>query len=272
MFLDGLHQAGDDPGMVRLHRTIGHLPMALHPAPTHALVIGLGGGTTAGAVSQHPGVQVDIVEVSDSVRLAAGWFSHVNYDVLRQPGVRLHLDDGRTFLQFTSRKFDVITADIIQPIWAGAGNLYSREYFTLARQALAEGGLMLQWLGHRPAHQYKLIMRTFVDVFPEATIWLDAGLMVGSVQPLRLSRPAFERKLADPKTAGALAAVGLDSFEALRSWYTAGPADMRRFVGEGPVLTDNRPLVEYHRSLPQNDELIDVSTLRGNVADIANGN
>jgi spermidine synthase len=115
-------------------------------------------------------------------------------------------------------------------------------------------------------------MRTFVDVFPEATIWLDAGLMVGSVRPLRLSRPAFERKLADGRTAAALVEVGLDSFETLRSWYTAGPEDMRRFVGEGPVLTDNRPLVEYHRSLPQNDELIDVSTLRGNVADIANGN
>ena len=56
LYLDGLHQANDTPDMVRLHRIIGHLPMVLHPAPADALVVGLGGGATAGAVSQYPGV------------------------------------------------------------------------------------------------------------------------------------------------------------------------------------------------------------------------
>jgi spermidine synthase len=268
LFLDGLHQANDTPEMVRLHRIIGHLPMVLHPSPVNALVVGLGGGATAGAVSQHKGARVQIVELSDGVRQAAGFFAHVNYDVLNQPNVRLRVDDGRNFLMLTADRFDVVTADIIQPIHAGAGSLYSREYFELVRRVLRDGGLVMQWIGHRPDTQFKLLMRTFLDVFPEATLWVDGTLMVGSVAPLRIGSDDFDRKMRDPRTRDALHAVGLDTFETLKSWYTAGPAEMRRFVGDGPVLTDDRPLVEYHRSLPGNDPPADLSTLRGNVASI----
>jgi spermidine synthase len=128
LFLNGLHQANDTAEMLRTHRLIGHLPMVLHREARRALVIGLGGGATAGAVSQHPGVTVDVVELSDSVRKSAVYFAHVNYDVLRRPNVRLRVDDGRNYLLTTSERYDVLTADIIQPIHAGAGLLYSVEY------------------------------------------------------------------------------------------------------------------------------------------------
>jgi spermidine synthase len=268
LYLDGLHQANDTPDMVTLHRTIGHLPMVLHPAPHDALVIGLGGGATAGAVSQYPGTNVQVVELSDSVRKASSFFAHINYDVLHRPNVRIAVDDGRNYLMFSRRTFDVITADIIQPVHAGAGNLYSREYFTLVRNALEDDGLALQWIGRRPFPQYSLIMRTFLDVFPNATLWLDGNLMVGSKHPLRVTREAFESKRSSPETAAALDEIGLRSFDILTSWYTAGPDAMRHFVGAGPLLSDDRPLVEYHRSLPSGPDALDTSSLRGNIAEV----
>lgn len=264
----GLHQANDSQAMVRLHRQIGILPMALHPNPASALVIGLGGGATAGAVSQHQGTAVQIVELSDSVRRAAPYFAHVTYDVLNRPNVRVRVDDGRNFLALSGERFDVVTADIIQPIHAGAGHLYSREYFELVRESLAPGGLALQWIGHRDKSHYTLIMRTFLEVFPDATLWLNGELMVGSLEPLTLDRAAFEAKLRDPQTAAAMADAGLDSFETLRSWYTAGPREMKAFVGPGPILTDDRPLVEYHRSLPAASEPLDLSVIKGSVDDL----
>lgn len=268
LFLDGLHQANDTNEMVQLHRAIGHLPMVLHPNPRRALVIGLGGGATAGAVSQYPGASVQVVELSDSVRRAAVFFAHVNYDVINQPNVRLRTDDGRNFLLLSGERFDVITADIIQPVHAGAGNLYSREYFHLVRNALEDGGIALQWIGHRPLSQYRLIMRTFLDVFADATLWLDGNLMVGSTRPLRLQAGSMAFKRTNPQIRAALDDIGLNDFAILRSWYTAGPEEMRRFVGEGPVLTDDRPLVEYHRSLPRDDVPFDISSLKGDVARI----
>jgi spermidine synthase len=264
LYLDGLHQANDSDAMVRVHAEIGHLPMILHPDPQRALVIGLGGGVTPGAVAVH-GADVDVVELGGSVVAAAPFFSHVNGNLLERPNVSIRVDDGRNYLVMTPRRYDVLTADIIQPIHAGAGNLYSREYFTLARRVLAEGGLMMQWIGHREEAHYKLIMRTFLEVFPHATLWGEGTLMVGSTAPLRVSREAFERHLADPDTRFALARVRLDSFEALRARYTAGPDEMRRFVGDGPVLTDDRPMLEYHRSLGRGGPPVDVSGLRGDV-------
>jgi spermidine synthase len=268
LYLDGLHQANDTPDMVRLHRIIGHLPMVLHPHPADALVIGLGGGATPGAVSQYSDTSVQIVELSDSVRKAASFFAHINYDVLNQPNVRIRVDDGRNFLTLSGEKFDVITADIIQPIHAGAGNLYSREYFTLVRDALKEDGLALQWIGHREPTQYALIMRTFLEVFPHATLWFDGNLMVGSLTPLRLNPDVLSAKRASPVSRAALDDIGLTSFDTLASWYTAGPAAMRRFVGSGPVLTDDRPLVEYHRSLPRDTAPLNLTSLRSDIHDL----
>ena len=262
LYIDGLHQAADHPGMVKVHRTLGHLAMALHPDPKHALVIGLGGGATAGAVARHRPATLDIVELNEGVRLAAPLFAHVSYDVLHQPGTALHADDARSFLLTTASRFDVVTADIIQPTHAGAGGLYSREYFQRVRDRLRPGGLVLQWVGQREETAYKLIARTFVDVFPEATAWVNGTLLVGTVGPLTISRAAFERQLADPDTRAALAAVDLHTFDDLASWYSAGPATLRAFVGPGPVLTDDRPLVEYFRALPRGDGPAPLDRLR----------
>ena len=250
LYIDGLHQAADQPGMVKVHRTIGHLAMALHRNPRHALVIGLGGGATAGAIASHRPATLDIVELNEGVRLAAPLFAHISYDVLNRPRTVLHIDDARSFLLTTRARYDVVTADIIQPTHAGAGALYSREYFQRVRDRLRPGGVVVQWVGQREDSAYKLIARTFLDVFPETTAWVGGTLLVGSNAPLTISRAAFERQLADPGTREALAAVDLTSVDALTSWYSAGPATLRAFVGPGPLLTDDRPTVEYFRTLP----------------------
>jgi spermidine synthase len=268
MFLDGLHQANDEHAMVQMHATIGHLPMVLHPAPADVLVVGLGGGVTAGAASQHAGSRVRVVELSDGVRRAADLFSHVNFDVLRNPNVRLEVDDGRNYLKLTRDRYDVVTADIIQPIHAGAGSLYSREYFSLVRDSLRPGGLFMQWIGRREAGHYRLIMRTFVDVFPHATLWREGDFMIGSLGPIVLTPGRVAAARRDPRTARALDAIGLSDDETLRSWFTGGADEMRRFVGDGPVLTDDRPLIEYHRSLGESQPLLDIEALRGDVSQV----
>lgn len=267
LYIDGLHQANDQPAMVTLHRAIGHLPMVLHGSAEDVLVVGLGGGATPGAVSQYPAARVQVVELSDGVRRAASFFAHVNYGLLNQPNVNVRIDDGRNFLALTKRRFDVITADIIQPGHAGAGHVYAREYFALVRRALKQDGIVLQWIGHRPSVEYKLIMRTFLDVFPEATLWYDANFMVGALKPLTIDPSTLDRLRQHPPTREALDSVGLTSFEILRSWYTAGPDEMRAFVGAGPILTDDRPLVEYHHWLPPADRQapLDLSQLKGDV-------
>jgi spermidine synthase len=263
--VSGNHQASSSGSMPFVHRRIGNLPMAVHPDPRAALVIGLGGGATAGAISRHTGVSVDVVELSREVVTAADrFFRPINGALLRQPHTRVLVDDGRNFLLLTKQRYDVITADVILPIHAGAGNLYSAEYFTLVRRALRPGGIAVQWIAGTDA-EYKLIMRTFLSVFPETTLWADGSLMIGAPEPLRLRRSDLEWKLQVPARRQMLAELGITNFEKLLALYRAGPDELRHYVGHGPLLTDDRPLAEYFLSLPR-DRQVDLSGLTGDVS------
>jgi spermidine synthase len=262
MYLDGVHQANTSPAMVGAHREIGSLPMAVHPDPEDALVIGLGGGVTAGGVAAFGYRDVDIVELSDEVVQGARlFFSGVNGDVLDQPNVDVRVDDGRNYMLTTDKKYDVITADIIVPQHAGAAAVWSVDYWRVARDALKDDGIMLQWIPNRDDTEYRLIMRSFLEVFPNATLWQGGGMLIGSKHPLTLDRAAFERKLEDPQARAAMEAVGIADFDTLVARYTAGPDVMREFVGDGPLLTDDRPRLEYSRYLDLTPRPPDLSPL-----------
>jgi spermidine synthase len=260
--INGNHQASSDAGTTYVHRRIGHLPMALHRDPRTALVIGLGGGATAGAISVH-GASVDIVELAGSVVRAAPLFAAINYGVLSRPNVSVRVDDGRNYLMLTPKRYDVVTADVIHPIFAGSGNLYSAEYFRLMRRVLNPGGMVVQWVAGTDA-EYKMIARTFLSVFPETTVWGDGSLLVGTLEPLRVHHSDFERKLRTAGGAEGFHDLNVESFDRLRAAFTAGPGELRAFVGDGPVLTDDKPLVEYFLSLPR-DRDVDTSSLKGDV-------
>lgn len=261
LFLDGLHQANDSRGVVAIHREIAALGLALHPDPRQALVIGLGGGVTAGALSRDGRLAVRVVELSRAVTGASELFRHVNDDVLQRANVGLRVDDGRNFLLLNRDRYDVLTADIIQPHHAGAGSLYSVEYFRLARAALAEGGIMVQWVSPYSELHFKAILRTFLAVFPDATLWSDGTLVVGGAGPVRPDGAAFARRLGEPGARAALASLGLDSFDALHGRYLADADSLRKFVGEGPILTDDQPRVEFYLSLPRSDRPVDLAGL-----------
>ena len=246
MFLDGNHQANNSPGTAFIHHRIGALPVMLHPAPTTALVIGLGGGATPGAVARY-NVDVDVVELSAAVVAGSAFFKDINFDLLSRPNVHLRVDDGRNFMMMGRKKYDVITADIILPRHAGAGALYSKEYYELVRHSLAEGGLAMQWNGADSMTEYKLLLRTFVSVFPYTTLWADGGLMLGSTKPFTLSQSAYNARRAG------FSLLNWD-LATLKRIYSAGPEEIREFLGhDGPLLTDDKPVIEYFLSLPKND-------------------
>jgi spermidine synthase len=266
LYINGMHQASDEPGMVAYHRLIGALPLAVHPDPHKILVIGVGGGATAGAVAAFSDrIPIDVVELSPAVVDAARRFGGINQNLFERPNVRLRVDDGRNYMLLTNGRYDVVTADVILPIHAGAGNLYSVEYYRLMRRVLNNRGIALQWIGSVGDTEYKLIMRTFVSVFPHTTLWHGGSLMVGSSRPLVLDEAAFLRKQAVPASKAMLDATGFASFDALLKRYDAGPPELKTFLGDGPILTDDRPLTEYFLSLPQNDRPVDLSKVIGNV-------
>jgi spermidine synthase len=269
MYLDGLHQANSSPAMVGYHRLIGTLPLALHGDPRRGLVVGLGGGVTAGALSEDPGLELDVVELSREVVEGATWLAAVNGAVTDRANVDIRIDDGRNFLLTTTRRYDVVTADVIQPEHAGAGKVWSVEYWELARAALAPGGIMVQWVPAARARDHAMIVRSFLQVFPHVTAWAGGSMLVGSNEPLSVDPAAYRRRLAEPGTGAALTAAGMGGVEQLRAMYTAGPDALAAYAGPGPSLTDDQPRLEFWRSSgPGRDRPPDLTALRGDPADV----
>lgn len=267
LFTNSRGQTNSDPGLVAYHRTIGHFGLLLHPHPRDVLVVGLGGGATPGAAAQWENVQVDIVELSDGVVHAAPLFREENYDVLNLPNVSLRVDDGRNYLLLTDKRYDVVTADIIRPNDVGAANLYSVEYFRLVRDVLKDDGLMVQWLAPFSDYQYKLLLRTFLAAFPYVTLWSNGDLLVGSKSPIRVDPAILAAKFQQERAATALEHVGLFTAQQVLDRYNASKPELERVAGEGPIITDNHPYIEYFRSLPK-DGPPDVSVYSRNVAEV----
>ena len=250
LFTNSRGQTNDAPDLVRYHRVMGHLAELLAPtAAPRALVVGLGAGATPGAMAQHSGTQIDVIELSPSVVLAAPFFDVANAGVLDQPNVHLSIDDGRNFLLRNRAPYDVVTADVVHPYDAGATNLYSVEYFQLVARSLTPYGIMVQWVSPGSAFEHALIVRTFLRAFPQSTLWLSGDLLIGSPSPLRLSRAVLEQRLADPAARAALAEVGFNHAQDILAQYRAGPAELAAYVGpDGPILTDDHPILEYFES------------------------
>lgn len=250
MYVDGQHQANNTPEMVAYHRLLGTLPVAIHPDPRSALVIGLGGGVSPGALSGAPGVDVTVVELSPEVVEGAEYLSDVNDDVTRRGNVEIKVDDGRNHMLVTDERYDIITADVILPTHAGAGKLWSVEYWELTRRALAPGGITVQWVPQEHTRDYQMIVRSFLEVFPNTTVWASGSMLIGSDEPLHLDRAALETKLSDPTWAALLGRVGITSWDAFTTFFTADSESVRSAIGDGDLLTDDHPRLEYYRTLP----------------------
>src|SRR6188474_2640940 len=113
----GKVQASSEPQDMRLQRMLGHLTTLIPKNPGSVLVIGCGAGVTAGAVSIDAALEQEtIAEIEPLVpKVVSTYFAEHNFDVVRNPKVRIHIDDARNYLQTTDEKFDAVTSDPLDP-------------------------------------------------------------------------------------------------------------------------------------------------------------
>jgi spermidine synthase len=229
----------------------GHLPMLLHPAPRKALVIGFGMGMSMGAISLHPGLEMTLcVELNPTVLEAAPYFESLNYQVLRRPRTEVVIGDGRNYLLRSRDKFDVMTFEPPPPVNAGVVNLYSQEFYRLCLDRLTPGGMVAQWvplatLGDDGA---RMVIRTFLSVFPFATLWQGSPgnlVLVGSVFPVAIDVGRLQGAYHHPELRKALQDIGVEDELSMLGTFLHGPETLKAYAGQAPIVTDDHPLLEY---------------------------
>jgi len=252
IFTNGAHEA--DTYFISLagHLLIGHLPGLIRPVPAKsALVVGIGGGATSGALVYHVQERLDIIELSAGMIEAARRFTPYNEAVLENPKVHLKVEDGRNYLLLTDTHYDLITADTIHPWRAYSSSLYSAEYFQLLKTHLNQGGLVLQWVDSGlPDREQGLIMRTFVNVFPHAILWEYRyfKLLLGSNEPIRPDLAVITKNF-DPQVAEALAPLEITNSQTIFNSFGLADDALRQEIGPGLILSDDHPYNEYFKLL-----------------------
>lgn len=233
------------------------LPVMLRPQATRGLAIAFGMGT-AFRTALVEGIRTDVVELVPSVPSMFHWFYPDANGVLANPDGHVIIADGRNHVELTSERYDFIVVDPPPPIESsGVSVISSLEFYQASRARLNPGGVMVQWVPYgQTLDEFLAHVRTYLQVFPNVRVIAGAGgygfYMIGSDGPVDLDPATMTAVLQRP---GLLADVNgaPDSHNrTVEQWvstlqgltWASGDA-LRRAVGDGPLITDDRPLPEY---------------------------
>ena len=247
---NGFSMSGTTVTAMRYMRYFAYLPMFLHETPIHnALVVCYGLGVTARAVLDIPSIEsVDIAEISgDVVRMSDRVYSASDHP-LRDPRAHLTLEDGRFFLETSRRQYDLITGEPPPPRTPGAVNIYTREFFSLVRDHLADGGITTYWIPVArpdPGTDIDTAMRAFCDVFDDCTVWNATPFDLILVGSRHATGASDERLFLAPwqvvQLAERLREVGFERPEQIGATFLGDADYLRSLVANTPPLTDDFP-------------------------------
>jgi len=228
--------------------------LAVNPEARKALLVSYGVGNTAKALTDTRQLEsIDVVDISrDILDLSAIVFPGAS-SPLRDPRVRVHIEDGRFFLETTAERYDLITSEPPPPRGSGINALYSLEYFRLIHDHLRDGGVVTYWLPIRQLHQSEgqAIIRGFCTAFPDCSLWAGAGLewMLAGTRGVRGAVPEerFGAQWRDPVVGPELVALGLEQPEQLGATFIADAETLREWTRGAALLDDDHP----NRILPR---------------------
>ncbi|MFZ1946241.1 MAG: fused MFS/spermidine synthase, partial [bacterium] len=250
LVIDGKVDASTGLGDMATQAMLAHLPLVFHPQPDTVLVIGLGCGMSLGSAERYPVKAIDCVELLDNVVRAQRYFEEYNHKCLDDPRVNLIVADARNHVMLARRTYDVIISEPTNPWIAGVGDLFTKEFFEAAGRRLKPDGIICAWF-----HTYQMgeedlraMVRTFLGVFPEASLWMSNEsdvIFLGSRRPLTYDRRMVGR-LAAPGVAADLKRIWADDIADVLGGYVWGKESLGRFGGSsGELHTDDNMFLEY---------------------------
>lgn len=205
LILDGKWQTctGDE---FLYHEPIVHAPCALHGRPERVLIAGgADGGALREALKWKSVKEVVVADIDgDVIQACRELLPEIHQGAFDDPRARIAVGDAWDLIANTPGHWDVIIADLTDPIEEGpAYKLFTKEFFTLCRDALRPGGVFVNQAGSQSPPLMDITVRvlnTIASVFGRASVitanvptygssW---ALALASVKPLDL-RPSPQK-------------------------------------------------------------------------------
>jgi spermidine synthase len=98
-----------------------------------------------------------------------------------------------------------------------------------------------------------MMIRTMMAEFPYVSLWIPnrmEGVAIGSMEPLTVDLEEWRRRMQSPGLRDDMAAIGFHTPEDLAATFVAAGPALQRFMGNGPIVTDDRPRIEYFNLYP----------------------
>jgi spermidine synthase len=232
-------------------RMYAHIPMMLHANPKRVLQIGFGVGNTLASVVRYPIEKATCIELSPGVADAAPFFRTTNHDVLEDPRVELVTNDGRNFLLATHELFDVIRSDPPELHTAGVVNLYTQEFYEMARAHLRPGGIFSIWVNtvFTPEEDLAKLANTFAAVFPHVSVWTGPAayswVFNGSMEPHDPDVTRLVERFGIDAVREDLVTVGIDNPFYFTAHFVFGRDGLKAFAGDAPLVTDDHTQLDF---------------------------
>jgi hypothetical protein len=166
--------------------------------------------------------------------------------ILQDSRVQLRLNDARNSLLVEGRSYDLIVSQPSHPWLAGAGNLFTRQFFEIAAARLNDGGIFAQWVNlfNMDATTLRSILQAYFQVFPHGFTFVNKApgdlLLFGSQQPLVFDYRRIEKRMRMPRIKRALAAAKVRRPEALLWYFALSRAEALTAAADMPPNTDTR--------------------------------
>lgn len=233
---------------------LGILPVCLQNKQPHtAFVVGYGTGTTASVIAGFPTMQlVHVAELEPAILAAASLFGK---SISTSEKISVVTEDARFCLASdATTRYDMIVCQSADPWTAGAANLFSRQFFALAKSRLAPGGIICQWvpLYALSPELFKVLVRTFLSEFPGGAVCVarNAGeaILVGcpdGAVDWQQRAQAAQGQLTAHAGSRLLAAAGLADSQAVADTIAAAGQKLAEYAGQGVLNTDDNLIIEF---------------------------
>jgi hypothetical protein len=224
---------------------LGIWPYLLHPAPESAFVVGFGGGTTVQTLAFTSLRRIRVVELEPRVVDAVRELHGGEVSCLADPRVELSFGDARSRLLLEGERYDLIVSQPSHPWLAGAGNLFTREFFELEKSRLNPGGLCSQWVNlfRMDRDVLRSVIGTFFAVFPEGFVCMNAisgdVTLIGSDTRPQLRHARVDDELSrHPDLERFMDLAGLHRAGDLLWYFYCGRDSALELAGDAPLNTD----------------------------------
>jgi len=125
------------------HEMMTHVPMAVNPKITDALVIGAGDGGVVRELTKYNSIKrIDMVEIDKTVVDVCREYLPQTACKLDDPRVHIYYEDGLNFVRRKFNEYDLIIVDSTDPIGPGE-NLFTRDFYGNCYKALNASGILV---------------------------------------------------------------------------------------------------------------------------------